>query len=247
MHNGSLAAKTVLLGLLVSGPVVAGLPVIDAANLVENQVVALENIARTAKQIQQYKTQLQQYENMLLNTTAPARYIWDDARRTMTALQGAADTLNYYKRQLGDTETYLEQFRDLEYYRASRCAGTSGCIEADRFQSEAQKRANDAVLRGVDQQQEQLLADADQLNRLQSEAQGAKGQLQAIQFANQLASSQTNQLLQIRAALLAQQNAEAVRAQAVADREAREKASAEYLHGAKFVPSADRYESVVIP
>ncbi len=243
-HN--LAAKT-LLGVLVSGTTIAGMPVIDGANLIENKVAAIENIAQTTKQIQQYRTQLQQYENMLLNTTAPSRYIWADAQRTITALRGEIDTLNYYKRQLGDTDTYLNQFRDLEYYRTSRCAGTAGCAEADRFQSEAVKRANDALLRGVDQQQDQLQADAEQLNRLQSEAQGATGQLQAIQFANQLASSQTNQLLQIRAALLAQQNAETVRAQAVADREAREKASSEYLRGTNFVPSKDQYESLVIP
>jgi P-type conjugative transfer protein TrbJ len=44
--------------------------------------------------------------------------------------------------------------------------------------------------------------------------------MQALGYANQLASSQSNQLLQIRALLIAQQNAAATRAQALADAEA---------------------------
>jgi len=36
-------------------------------------------VAQTLKQIEQYQTQLQQYENMLQNTMAPAAYIWDQA------------------------------------------------------------------------------------------------------------------------------------------------------------------------
>ena len=36
-------------------------------------------MAQTLKQIEQYQTQLQQYENMLQNTMAPAAYIWDQA------------------------------------------------------------------------------------------------------------------------------------------------------------------------
>lgn len=237
--------NVLLLGLLASGSAFAGLPVIDGANLIENKVAALENIAQTSKQIQQYRTQLQQYENMLLNTAAPSRYIWNDAQRTITALRGEIDTLNYYKRQLGDTGAYLDEFRDLEDYRTAPCAGTTECTESERaalaessrFQSEAQKRANDAVIRGVDQQQDQLQADAEQLGKLQNEAQGAKGQLQAIQFANQLAGAQAHQLMQIRAGLLAQQTAEAVRAQAVADREARQEAAGTRFYRAKYRPS----------
>ena len=54
--------------------------------------------------------------------------------------------------------------------------------------------------------------------------QGATGQLQAIGYANQLASQQANQLLQIRAMLLAQQNAIAAKAAADQDQAARDQA-----------------------
>jgi P-type conjugative transfer protein TrbJ len=65
------------------------------------------------------------------------------------------------------------------------------------------------------------------LQRLQSSAQGASGQLQAIGYANQLASHQANQLLQIRGLLIAQQNVVATRNKALADREAQQQAASE--------------------
>jgi P-type conjugative transfer protein TrbJ len=96
---------------------------------------------------------------------------------------------------------------------------------SQRLGSEAQKKANDALFRGLDRQQDAMVADARQLERLQASAQGAQGQVQAIGYANQLASHQANQLLQIRALLIAQQNAVATRDQVLADREAKQLAA----------------------
>lgn len=81
------------------------------------------------------------------------------------------------------------------------------------------------VVQGLDKQQSNLTADAATLQRLQSAAQGATGQMQAIGYANQLASQQANQLLQIRGLLIAQQNAVATKMQADADLEARQQAA----------------------
>ena len=64
--------------------------------------------------------------------------------------------------------------------------------------------------------------DADNLADLQTQASGATGQMKAIQAANQLASAQANQLLQIRSLLVAQQNAAATLAQVQADKEAQQ-------------------------
>lgn len=190
----------------------AGIPVIDGGNLTQNVLTAMESVAQTLKQIEQYQTQLQQYENMLQNTAAPTAYIWDQASQTMDRLRSAIDTLDYYKRNLGSIDGYLGKFQDVAYYRASPCFSNPGCSEAEwaamnenrRLASESQKRANDALFRGLDQQQTALQHDADTLQQLQRQAQGATGQMQAIGYANQLASQQANQLLQIRGLLVAQ-------------------------------------------
>ena len=219
--------------LAVSSPVHAGVPVVDGVNLPQNIMTALESVSQTLTQIQQFSTQLQQYENMLQNSLAPAAYIWDQAQSTITNLQRATDTLNYYKTQLGSLDNYLGRFQDVSYYRASACFQRAGCtpeqlaaLESNAVMtSEALKKAHDAMFQGLDQQQQNLNNDAAQLQRLQSQAQGATGQMQAIGFANQLASNQANQLLQIRSLLIAQQNALATRAQADADKEARQAAA----------------------
>src|SRR5574338_421862 len=235
MKRRYLAAKAFLVVVLSAGPLTAhtAIPVIDGANLAQTVVTAIESVAQTLKQIEQYQTQLQQYENQLQNTVAPAAYIWDRAQSTINGLMSAVDTLNYYKTQLGSIDAYLGKFQDVAYYRGSPCFSSVGCSDAERaamsenrrLASESQKKANDALFRGLDKQQEALKADARTLEQLQSSAQGASGQMQALGYANQLASQQANQLLQIRALLIAQQNAVATRMQAEADLEARQQAA----------------------
>ncbi|SBS29378.1 hypothetical protein MSP8887_01060 [Marinomonas spartinae] len=237
-----LAAKisvlTVSLALNLSSVVYAGIPVADGLNLKQNIVSSMEAVSQTLKQIQQYQTQLQQYENQLQNTMAPSVYIWDKAQSTMNDLNQATNTLSYYRNRLGSLDAYLGKFQSVAYYRGSPCFSDAGCSDAEwaamdenrRLASESQKKANDAMFKGLDQQQDNLQADARQLQRLQSGAQGAEGQLAAIGYANQLASNQANQLLQIRGLLIAQQNAVASKMQADADREAQYQASHENLY-----------------
>ncbi len=107
---------------------------------------------------------------------------------------------------------------------------------------ESQKSANDALFRGLDQQQKNIQADARQLQRLQQAAQGANGQLAAIGYANQLASNQANQLLQIRSLLITQQNAAAARLSSELDDEARGAARKKQLRTWNYQPSpTDNY------
>jgi len=244
------ALVVALSGTAMVTPVRAGgIPVIDTSNLAQTVVTATEAVAQTLKQIEQYQTQLQQYENQLQNTMLPDTYIWDQAQVTINNLLNAVNTLDYYKQQAGSLDAYLGQFQDVNYYESSPCFSSAGCSDAEwtatvkdkqQLASESQKKANDAIFRGLDQQQTNLRNDAAQLQRLQAAAQGATGQMQAISFANQLASQQANQLLQIRGLLIAQHNAVATRMQTQADKEAREAAAAAQLRQGSFRPSPAR-------
>ncbi|MEI7995188.1 MAG: P-type conjugative transfer protein TrbJ [Methylococcaceae bacterium] len=232
-----LFALVVSLG--VSTPAIAifgvGDIVFDPTNTANTLVSSLEDVAQTLKQVEQYGTQLQQYENQLKNTVAPAAYVWDQANSTMNQLRGATDTLSYYKQQVGSVDGYLSKFQDANYYRGSPCFSSGGCSPAEQaaiqqsqvLGSQAQKRANDAMFHGLDQQQNNLQNDAAQLQLLQSQAGNADGQMKAIQAGNQLASNQANQLLQIRSLMITQQNAIATRNQVLADRESQQQAASE--------------------
>ncbi|CAG4900531.1 TrbJ/VirB5 family protein [Paraburkholderia gardini] len=135
MRSATRPAKMVLAILLagaISGPVHAGIPVIDATNVAQTTISAMQNVAAVAKQIQQYETQLQQYQNMLQNTLAPAAYIWDQANQTISKLLQAQDMLNYYKNQAGSIDSYLSRYQDVAYYRSSPRFTATGCTDAQR-------------------------------------------------------------------------------------------------------------------
>ncbi|MNQ78757.1 hypothetical protein D3C85_936780 [compost metagenome] len=173
---------------------------------------------------------------MLQNTAAPAAYIWDEANSTISKLVQAQDMLTYYQNKAGSLDAYLAKYQDASYYRSSPCFNGGGCTaesreamaENRRLANESQKEANAAMFKGLNQQQSNMQADARQLERIQAAATTADGQVKAIQYANQLASHQSNQLLQIRGLMVAQQNAMLAQQQADQNRQAVEIASGEY-------------------
>lgn len=124
---------------------------------------------------------------------------------------------------------HLQRFRNVNYYRSSPCFNLDGnCTESawsilkqgQDASTDAQKSANDAVLRGLDHHSQQIPLDAAQLQILQQRTQTAEGQMEALQYANQLAAHQANQLLQIRHLLIAQHNAINAQNQSKVDQEA---------------------------
>lgn len=237
-----------ILALFLSTPVRAGIPVIDGSNLVQNIVTAIEEVLQTAKQILQYKTQLDQYEDQIKNSLSLETYIWDEAQSTITSLIDTVDTLSKFKMQMGSIDAYLEKFQDIDYYRNSPCFTAQGCSDVEMaalnkvraLGSESQKKANDALMKGIDSQQEALKSDAAKLESLQQSAQNAEGRMEAIQAASQIASQEANQLLQIRGILLAQQNALAARNQTVMDKEAQESAAGERFRSGTLTPSTPK-------
>lgn len=241
------AARMALLSVLASAlPALAGgVPVFDVANMKQNTISAIEGVNQTMKMIEQYQLQLLQYENMLRNTMAPAAYVWNRAQLTTMRLMGMMNTVNYYRYQAGSLDGYLYRYQNPSYYMGSPCFGPNGCTPSERailennrrLNADGEKLANDAMIRSLDQQQLDLKADAERLEALQKNAQDAPGQMAAIQAANQLASNQAGQLMQIRALLIAQQNAEATRQARMADIEAQQAAAAAQLRSGTFKKS----------
>lgn len=216
---------TVALALVTALPAPSpgtGIPVIDFSNLSQNLVTALHQISAYAQQVQQYQLQVQQYVNQVKNTVAPVAQVWQAAQGTMNSVLG---TINMF--QNGNLQGYLNQFQDVNYWLSaspnSYTYQTAGSL--------AQKQANDAMVRGIMQQQAQIRADAATLERLQSQAGSADGQMKALMAANQLAALQQEQLLQIRALLVQEQQALAARNATLANDEAmREAATKQFFN-----------------
>lgn len=233
-----------ILSLIMAGAL--GLPstagAIDMVLDVDNLITAGQQLSALGDQIKKFDEEIrlieQQYQDMAKNTVAPLAYTWDQAQQRMNQLRGMVDTVRGIRTRYGSLDAYAKKFQDVNYYRSSPCFGPRGCTEAERERmagsaaagSAAQKDANDAMLRGLDRQQDQIEADAKRLEELQAlagSADGKSGRMAALQAANMLASHQAAQILQLRALLVQQQQAEVARAQAAQDRDARQLAEHE--------------------
>lgn len=189
----------------------AGIPVLDVSNLGQTTMTAIEAVKQTAKQVQQYALQLQQYENMVRNTLAPAAYIWSEVGRTQNNLASIQAKYDYYTN--GGVEKYLERFGNVGYYRGSQNFNLDMFLQNKEEAIDSSKKANDALAKTIDQQRSDLRKDAAELQKLQLQVQGYSGQMEAAQGTNQLLAQQNSQLLQLRSALLTQ--AQAINAQMI--------------------------------
>lgn len=225
----SFAARALLAWTLAATAAQAGgIPVFDASNLAQTLKAALEAEAQTKELYEQSAVLKSQLRNMEMNTAPLTREAWGQATQTMGRLRSTLDTLDQYRQLAGSIDAHLQQFKDLDAHRASECFSTQcsaaqrshQMLEQARRGARTQKSANDALLRGLDQQHQAMQHDAQQLQALQDGARSATGQMQALGAANQLASHLALQLQQIRALLIGQQTAMVARQQVVADREA---------------------------
>ena len=211
----TLAALALVAALPLSSP--GTLPVVDYSNLTQNVVTALHQVSAYAQQVQQYQLQLQQYANQVKNTVAPVAQVWQTAQGTMNSVMGTVGMF-----QNGSAlQSYLNQFQNVNYWLTA----PAGNYTYQTAGSVAQKQANDALVKGIVAQQAQIRADAATLERLQSQASTADGQMKALMAANQLAALQQEQLLQIRALLVQEQQALAARGQTLANDEAMREAA----------------------
>lgn len=188
--------------------------------IVSDETVDSNSITQTAKQIamvlkqaQQYATQLEQFQNMLQNTLAPAMYIWDDAQALMGQVENLDNIEAMYGSSFGSYQNYLDGFYNLNYAVDNLCLSTHIC-SAQTFQQEEkasalQTQLNKGETQVINQQESAMQNDAGTLQRLQVQAQSAVGHMQALQTENMIASQQANQLLQMRRLMLAKNAAEA--------------------------------------
>lgn len=169
-----------------------------------------------------------------------------DAKQKIIEFFEKADALADYQKQPSGLEGFLDNFHDISFYSRSPCisvecvADRRNMIEKSRtLASESQKKANDALFKGIDQQKTELTTDANNLTSLEDNANSGVGDKALMRYANILAAHQTSQLMKIRALLLAQLNATAMRFQAEADRTAQEQAASKALRKSEIVFDED--------
>jgi len=247
------AAAVLLLSLTVNvKDAKAGIPVIDVASLAQHIMVVMQGIEQTLYLVQSYRTQLQQFEYEIKNSLNPEDFLWGIADLVIRDLLTQVDVIGKFEQQFGSIDNYLSLFKTVDYYSSSSCLNRGNCTTSemnsfvsdvgnnDTQKSEVVKATNEAVMKGLDRQQDLIQQDAVKLRDLQRNAQGSRGQLEAVQAANQLASAQAEQLMQIRMLMVAQQTATTAQSQTKEDTSAQQKAAAKKLREPRHVPSPGR-------
>ncbi|BAU77409.1 IncP-type conjugative transfer protein (plasmid) [Metapseudomonas furukawaii] len=201
----------------------------DAGNDIQNTITAIESVTQTAQQLDSLRTQMRQYEDQQLNSETVREFKWDRANETLGSLLTMVDGVSPMLKGSG-LEGYLEKFQTIGSHAQTSiaCRNDPDCLagqiattqQAQADRSEQQMYANQAAMRNVVEQQRLIREDAANLRRLQSIAQDSQGRMAAIQAGNQLLSAQANNLLQLRAILVTQQQMQAAQAQAQSENDA---------------------------
>lgn len=200
-----------------------GIPVFDGANLTQNTMSAIESVAQTLQQtheyeqqVMQYVTQLQQLEDQIKNTAAPALYLWDQVESTMKKVQDLQSKIEGLYSSMGDVDGYLSQLGTVDYWKGAAfydlqkghsTENLKELLNQEALVNEAQLKANEDLIKTVEEQKSALSGEASHLSSLQSAAQAAGGRMEAIQSTNQFMAQQNSLLLNMKSVMLAQSQA----------------------------------------
>ena len=239
MHHATTYRKTVIglalsLGVLIQGAR-AGIPVADALNLTQNIANVLAVIDQYVRQGEQYRRQLEslrlQYQEVESWTTAD--YRWENVQDILDNLADITNKIDYFDNSVRDINGYLEKFQDIAYYEKSPCFTAQGCSDAEREimeknkrdASNSQEQANKSMFEMIQAQKDSLRNDARSLEQERLRASTAKEQKAILAHANHFALEQNKQLMQIRALLVAQQEAVSADILQKSDEEAKQRAA----------------------
>ena len=177
-----------------------------------------EQVTQYAKQVQQYETQLQQYQTQIQNLQNLGQFKWADANTSLNQLVGTVNGTT------GAYNTFLSQFQTQAQWNqhpptvASFQQSTAGA-------SATEIASYGATVQNLATQNANMAHDAAVLSKMTASAQGATGQLQALQAGMQLASAQVHQLQEVRALLIHLADATTARNASLANLEAAQAAA----------------------
>ncbi len=212
-----ITAIFLVLALSCTHAQASGIPTFDGAQAAAAAKQLLEMQQQLATLKEQLTNQVKQLENMVMNSIAPATYLWSEADKTVAQIMALQDQLNS-----SNLEGYLAKYKDLDFYRNNPSNEQIAAIQEEQIKQDYE--AQQKLAKAISKQQEKLNEDASRLRNLQANTSSAKGHLEALQYANQYASLQNDQLMQMRSLMMQQAAAQNARDEIEADKRARAQA-----------------------
>jgi type IV secretion system protein TrbJ len=180
------------------------LPVIDAANLVQTTLTALEAIQSVINEVQMIENQVKQIETMLQNTRNFGQGIWDtQALPRLLRLGQVIDQEQAIAYTMVNVDSLFRQrypgYRPVTDWSRSYDSWASTTLDTLR-----------GVLNSAGLQGAEFATEQGRIQALQALSDRAAGRMQALQVGNMMAAEQLQQLVKLRQLVLAQINAQTV-------------------------------------
>lgn len=207
------------------------LAVIDPSNLAQNTIAAKEMLTQTMRQLEQLKTQYEQYQRQLKDAMNPGSFAWGEIQKTLDQLKSSMSSLKNLGGQGGDLQGFLGSFGTYETYGDGRMHESDAILQSSQYGMVMQKDSSDDLLTLIDKQQEDLEQYAREVDKLKEKSASAEGQQEAIQAGNQFTSMQIELLTKIHALLMAQNTLIGAQSEKKLDEEARQKVGEAIITG----------------
>lgn len=243
MSFRSLLLNAVGIALTVIGPPVpaaAQLTVVcpTCSSLVKQVVQDAREAQSYLTQLDQYRTELQSYANMVQNTVALPMQAWNTVQSDIQRVQALSNASAMLSGRSGGM---LSQLNSLTGY-ANQVGGLANMPQQLAGWQQSFSDSASQFARAMGLQQSQATNNAALVQQMQAHSSSATGQMQAIQAGNELASATVNQLMQVQATISASTQYAVQRDIALADRTALNDAAMQAFMGGK-PPATTGYQS----
>ena len=204
-HGLALAGIGVALAVVATPVGTSGqLPVIDAANLVQNTLTALKTIESVINEVQMLANQVRQIETMLQNTRNYGQGIWDaQALPRLLRLGQVIDQEQAIAYTMVNADSLFRQrypgYRPVTDWSSTYDSWTSTTLDTLR-----------GILNSAGLQGAEFATEQSRIQALQALSDSAEGRMQALQVGNMMAAEQLQQLVKLRQLVVAQINAQTV-------------------------------------
>lgn len=161
-------------------------------------------VKQLANQAQQLQTQLNQYKDMLTNSSGVSTHLWGKALQDFSQLQSLMNRSKSMAYSAGNLDgQFANRYGTYDAYLNQKM-GTQDWQR--KYAQWSQEGADNALytLKGLGMQAAQMQNEQALMQRLQSMAGSTQGRMQALQVANMMAAQNVDQIMKLRELMMLQ-------------------------------------------
>jgi P-type conjugative transfer protein TrbJ len=222
-----LGASAVALAAVAPRPALA-IVCANCSTIVQQLMEYAQQVYSIGVQLQQYRTQILQYMNMVQNTVALPQQLWNFVTGDIQQIRNLANIGALLAGNAGGITSTLANFNAA----ATQTLGLTDIV--NKYNAWAQMAGQNvtSMQMAFGMAQNQMASDAALVQAIQAQSGSAVGQMQVLQAANEMASVQVSQTMQLHQTMMSQGQALAAYMNADAARQAdADQATINFLSG----------------